>query len=250
MVPEDLLQALRERFDVARRDTPADGGAPGSPLQAGVILVGVRRDSVEEALGAVRALRSAGTTAPIALVTPFNLRAVDRARALRAGGDDFLGGELHPEEFLMRVDRLARQGRTSSAPCADDAPCLPKGVDARTVLDEHTFRNVVQARLTTTAVPFFTLVRLRPREHDAAALETLAQAARAQVRVDGGDLAGRLDGAVAVYLHSARRKDVTPFVARIRDAWRATGHGELDVTTAAFPTEEAALQQVLGGGVA
>ena len=247
--PAEQLQALRGRFDVAIR--PGDAGGASAPLSsglAGVVLVDVRRDRVEAALAEVRALRERGVTAPIALVSGFSLRAVDRTRALRAGADDFFGAELHPDEFLLRVERLARTGRSSAAPpVADDVPAMPEGIDPGAVLDEHTFRNVVQARLSTSALPFFTLVRLTPATKDPAALRTLAEAARASVRVESGDIAGRLDGSVAVYLHSARRKDVPVFVTRIRDVWRAAGGGELAVTTAAFPTEESALGAVLGG---
>lgn len=247
--PAEHLQALRGRFDVAVREGEgSNGGSAVSPSLAGVVLVDVRRDRVDAALAEVRALRARGVTSPIALVSGFNLRAVDRTRALRAGADDFFGAELHPDEFLLRVDRLARSGRSTHLDVgADDTPPVPEGVEPGTVLDEHTFRNVVQARLATTALPFFTLVRLTPATSDPAALTTLAEAARASVRMECGDIAGRLDGSVAVYLHSARRKDVPLFVTRIKDVWRAAGGGELSVATAAFPTEESAIGAVLGG---
>jgi KaiC/GvpD/RAD55 family RecA-like ATPase len=239
-VPDELLAALRQRFDVVVR--PADAASPAGP-GTGVVLVHARRDSFERALDTVRALRQRGVGAPIAVASGSTLRAVDRTRTLRAGADDFLDADLRPDELMLRVERLARLGRSSARPTDDAA--APDDVGAGTVLDERGFRSALHARLNTSGAPFFTLVRLRPAETRPGAVDTLADAARAHLRVESGDLAGRLDGEVAVFLHSARRKDVAPVVSRIRDAWRAAGGGELDVDTLAFPAEQDALRRML-----
>ena len=54
----------------------------------------------------------------------------------------------------------------------------------------------------------------------------------------------RLGGLVAgrTYLHSARRNDLPPFVERLRDEWRRSGKGELDVETASYPGDEEKLR--------
>jgi KaiC/GvpD/RAD55 family RecA-like ATPase/CheY-like chemotaxis protein len=240
--PDDLLDALRDRFDVALRTT--EPASLAAPLPSSAILVHARRDSFEGVLTTVRALRERGVVSPIAVASASAMRAVDRTRALRAGADDFLDADLRPDELLLRVDRLARLGRSSATPSAEQH-LRAEGEDAGSILDERSFRGAVNARLASTVAPFFTMVRLKPMDARPESVGTLAEAARAHLRVESGDLAGRLDGSVAVFLQSARRKDVAPFVSRMRDAWRAAGGGDLDVEMLAFPAEQEAVRRML-----
>lgn len=240
--PAELLGALRERFDVAERTLDPVALASG-PVLMGVIVVHARRDGFDAALASVRALRERGTVAPIAVAAGSTLRAVDRTRALRAGADDFLDAELRLDEMILRIERLARLGRSAATPSADD-PFAAQS-DAGEVLGEREFRGALQARLQTNGAPFFTLVRLKPADARPDSVVTLADAARAHLRAESGDMAGRLDGSVAVFLQAARRKDVAPFVARVRDSWRAHGGGDLDVEMLAFPSEQDALRRML-----
>lgn len=242
--PPELLQPLRTRFDVAVRERAESAFSQLAQSALGAVLLNVSRESIDQALGLVRELRRGGSRSPIALVTTFTLRSHDRARALRAGADDFFVA-LHPEEFLLRVETLVQRGRSSAIVTAEPLVTIPESADGTGILDESTFRDAVQAHCADDALAFFTLIRLAPTEDEATA-DQLAELARAQIRHEGGDFVGRVDGAVTVYLHSARRKDVDPFVRRVRDAWRATGNGELEVTTAAYPSEEAAMQAMLG----
>lgn len=241
----ELLQSLRTQFDVSVRTHVESAFAQLAQSQAGVVLLDVRRDTLERTLALVRELRRAGSHSPIALVTAFTLRANDRARALRAGADDFFVG-LHPEEFLLRVEGLAARGRSAAVSSPEPATA---GSDGERVLDEEEFRSAVQARLATDVVAFFTVVRLTPvtapGAPDAHGAEQLAEIARGQMRADGEDLVGTLDGDAVVYLHSARRKDVEPFVLRVREAWRTAGGGELETATASAPAEERELHALL-----
>lgn len=241
-VPAELLSALRERFDVAERTTDPVAMASG-PLLMGVILVHARRDGFENALATVRALRERGIVAPIAVAAGSTLRAVDRTRALRAGADDFLDADLRLDELLLRVERLARLGRSAATASPEDDFAAQS--DTGELLGEREFRGALQARLSTNGAPFFTLVRLKPADSRPDSVLTLADAARAHLRAESGDMAGRLDGSVAVFLQAARRKDVAPFVARVRDSWRAHGGGDLDVEMLAFPSEQDALRRML-----
>lgn len=243
--PAELLQALRNRFDVAVRERAESAFSQLAQSTIGAVLLNVRRDSIDDALALVRELRRGGSRSPIAIVTAFTLRSHDRARALRAGADDFFVA-LHPEEFLLRVESLVQRGRSSATVTAEPVHITADTANRSGVLDEAEFRTAVQAQLTADALAFFTLVRLAPVATDAGLPETLAALARQQIRGEGGDFVGRIDGAVTVYLYSARRKDVDPFVHRMREAWRAAGRGELDVATAAYPSEEAEMQTMLG----
>lgn len=242
--PPELLHSLRARFDVAVRERAESAFSQLAQSAIGAVLLNVNRESIDEALGLVRELRRGGSRSPIALVTTFTLRSHDRARALRAGADDFFVA-LHPEEFLLRVEALVQRGRSSAIVSPEPSVTVPESADGTGVLDESAFRDAVQAHTAADALAFFTLVRLAPADA-ATDAEQLATIARDQIRREGGDFVGLVDGAVTVYLHSARRKDVEPFMRRMRDAWRGAGNGELDITTAAFPSEEAAMQSMLG----
>ena len=66
------------------------------------------------------------------------------------------------------------------------------------------------------------------------------------MRVDGGDLAGVSGPELTVYLHSARRKDVSPFIERLREEWRRIGKGEIEVETLSYPADEQRVQALLG----
>ena len=115
---------------------------------------------------------------------------------------------------------------------------------------ERPFREITQpdyvsikAHVSGDRVPFFTIVRARVPDHDARAL---SEVAIRTMRVDGGDLAA-VDGAeLSVYLHSARRKDVSPFVERLRDEWRRIGKGEIEVDTLSYPADEQRVQELFG----
>jgi CheY-like chemotaxis protein len=211
----------------------------------GVVLVHARRDGFDGALTMVRTLRERGVVAPIAMAAGSSLRAVDRTRALRAGADDFLDADLRTDELLLRLERLARLGRSCATPTADET--FQAQGDPGEVLGESEFRGAVQARLSTNGAPFFTLVRMKPTDGRPDAVTSLADAARSHLRAESGDMAGRLDGSVAVFLQAARRKDVAPFVARVRDSWRAQGGGDMDVEMVAFPSEQDALRRMLEG---
>lgn len=239
---DELLATLGASYQLMlRHSLPsaiADLSAP-----SGAVLIQVRRDTVNDALTLVRELRRAGNRSPIVLVTQFNLRADDRARALRAGADDFLAGDLHPLEFLVRMQGIIDRGHTTrSIPEREIALVMqPRGQDGPQLLDAADFRAAVDARLRDETSAFFTLVLLRPDSPSQSG--RLASVVLDALRVDGGDLAGTLDGAIAVYLHAARRKDVTPFVERIRARWQQLGEGEIAADVASYPVKK---ERVIG----
>lgn len=239
LLADDVLPALRSRYDVNVRATLASAFAE---LASGVgaVLLEVRRDSVQDALTLVRELRRAGSNAPVTLVTQFTLRADDRARALRAGADDFIVGDLHPSEFVARLEATIARGHAPGAPFGDvEVPLVVQPSadgEHHELLDAHAFRNAVSAHMAGDPLPFFTLVSLRPGGTGTAL--QLGELVLRKLRLESGDLAGYIDAGVAVYLHSARRKDVHPFAERVREEWRRAGHGELEVLVASYPAEE------------
>lgn len=245
--PEEMLGILRERFDVAVRSGIASAFASLSGSATGAVLIDVSRDTVNDAITLVRELRKAGNQAPIALVTRFHLRSNDRARALRAGADEFLTTDILDEEVLLRVEALARRGRGSQRSSTDrEEPLVmqPGGEDgALAPLDDSGFRAAVHAHLHGDRIPFFTIVTLRPL--NGGDVRELTDVTLSTIRVDGGDLAGVVDGRVALYLHSARQKDLLSFLGRVREGWRQAGHGELEVDAASYPADEQRVEALL-----
>jgi KaiC/GvpD/RAD55 family RecA-like ATPase len=243
--PDELLALLRESFDVTLRHS-LSGAFADLAAPSGAVLMEVRRDNVNEARTLIRELRRAGNRSPIVLVTQFSLRADDRARALSAGADDFLAGDLHPLEFLARIRGIVERGHAARGDAAEPAlVAQPRDSDGPQLLAEDQFREAVNGRLAGESLPFFTLVLLRPE--DPAQLSRLATLVLRALRVDGGDLAGQFDGALAVYLHAARRKDIGPFVERIREKWRAAGEGEITTDVAPYPVKKERVIDLLRG---
>jgi KaiC/GvpD/RAD55 family RecA-like ATPase/DNA-binding NarL/FixJ family response regulator len=245
-LPDDVLATLRSQYQVTTRAQLSHAFADQAAA-SGAVLIEVRRDSVNDALSLVRELRRSGNRAPIMLVTRFTLRADDRARALRAGADEFLSGDLHPNELLARLEAAIERGHVGRAPTDVEVPLVsqPQADGRVSAFDMHDFRNAITQHLAQDRAPFFTLVRLRLPHGDKSAPQELAAAVMRALRLEGGDLAGVLDDGVAIYLHSARRKDVAPFVERVREEWLRSGGGELEVDLAAYPAEEDRIQSLL-----
>ena len=243
--PEDMLPLLRNRYDVAVRTGVTSALADLASLQAGAVLLDVRRDSLEEALTLVRELRRAGSRSPVVLVTSFSLRSNDRARALRAGADEFIMSESHPDEFLHRIESAMRRGHSAADEAEPEALVVtqPGEADRPEPLDNGGFLNAIRTHITLDRLPFFTLVTLTPSRP--AKLRELCDLSLKSMRVDGGDLAGIADDSVMLYLHSARRKDVSPFVERLKEEWRRAGNGDLEVDVAAFPTDEERIRSLV-----
>jgi archaellum biogenesis ATPase FlaH/CheY-like chemotaxis protein len=244
--PAEHLAALRTSFDVSVRSgvVSAISNLVQSPI--GVILIDVKRDLVLDAIALVRELRRSGNRAPIVLMTAYRLRSTDRARALRAGADDFIPADVAPDELLLRIESVARRGRSTAESLADaDVPLVaqPQAGNGFEPLDGDGFRDAVKAHVTGDRVPFFTIVRARVPDDDARALSAVAIRT---MRVDGGDLAGVSGPELNIYLHSARRKDVSPFIERLREEWRRIGKGEIEVDTLSYPADEQRVQALIG----
>lgn len=236
--PEEPLRILQRDHAVTVRTGVTSEFSDMVRAGIGALLLNVRRDVIDDALHLVRELRSSEKRLPIVVVTPYVLRSSDRARALRAGADDFLSLDLPPDELVARVTRAAR-GRSTTAWAGErDAPAVlqPRG-DGPSFrpLDDAGFRGAVAQHLSADRVPFFALVRLRPADGDVGAV---AELALGSTRVDSGDLVGTTGDAVTLYLASARPKDLASVIVRLRAEWIRRGHGQLDFDSLVFPTDE------------
>lgn len=247
-VPAELVAPLQRAYDLAVRRGVVTAFHDLASDRTDAILIDVRRDTLDDALSLVRQLRSAGGLAPIALVSRFTMRWHDRARALRAGADEFITGDFHPEELRMRVESLLRRGH-HAAPLSveeEDTAVVRQPIGAGTTpapLDEEGFRRVLQVHMAEDRLPLFTLVSARPAAGDT---RRLAEVALRCVRADSGDLVGVVDGRVAIYLHSARRKDVARFLERLRETWHRTAQDDLELDVASYPTDDAKVTRLFG----
>ena len=129
-------------------------------------------------------------------------------------------------------NRPARANAENASPLLTQ-PQEPSGSLA--LLDAHAFRNAVCAYLAIGRASF-TLVVLRPV--DAALIGGLGETLLRVMRVRSGDLAGCLEGALAVYLHAATPVEAARFVDRVNSTWRLTGGAPVVIGVATYPAQE------------
>lgn len=104
------------------------------------------------------------------------------------------------------------------------------------LLDAHAFRNAICAYLAEYRDQEFTLVVLKP--DSPARTIRLGEVVLDTVRASSGDLAGKLEGALAVFLRTSRRPELISFVERVNMAWRRLGGERLTIEIAGHPAEE------------
>lgn len=245
--PQEFLHVMQSRFDVSVR-TGMMKAYGELAAGASAVLIDVRRDSIRDVLTLVGDLRRTAHQSPIILVTQYQIRSDDRARALRAGADDFVAADRHPDEFLVRLEAAMRRGHTAAPPelAAPQVLQPSEGGELRP-LDEGDFRRALEEHLSREHAPFFTIVTLKPRP---GAVNELSKVALQTIRADGGDLVGVNSDRVFVFLQAARRKDVEPFVARVQEQARRSNVGELSVETATCPGDEDRMRHLVQGAAA
>ena len=111
------------------------------------------------------------------------------------------------------------------------------------LLDAHAFRNAICAYLAEGRDQEFTLVVLKPDSPTTTV--RLGELVLNTVRASSGDLAGKLEGALAVLLRTSRPPEVIPFVERVNVAWHRLGGPPLTVEIAGHPAEELRIADLL-----
>lgn len=204
-----IARVLRqERFDV---DVAHDGERGLDLARAGIYdaLLVDRMLPKRDGLAIVRALRAAGSSVPVLILTARG-EVPERVEGLDAGADDYLGKPFAFEELLARLRALLRRGERP--PRAATIALGPVTIDVAARAVRRDGRDVP----------------LSPREY--ALLETLARH-RGQVlsrdqllqHVWGWD-AEPLGNVVDLYVHYLRRKldpggeDAQPLIRTVRGA--------------------------------
>ena len=112
-VAEEVVQALGSRGHLVSHILDGDRGleaALSSPID---VLITDRMLPGQDGLEIVQALRKAGRTVPVLVLSALD--SVDeRVRGLRAGGDDYLGKPFAIEELIARVESLGRRSPPAS----------------------------------------------------------------------------------------------------------------------------------------
>jgi DNA-binding response OmpR family regulator len=238
---EELLSTLRLQHEVEVHQDAATAAA------AAALIIETDHATLDRAREILRSNARESTRAPIVVVTRFNLRSLDRARLLRDGADEVLAGDMGAPELLQRLAAALRRGHLNRPPAAvheDEGLTQASLGSPGELLDAERFSAALRERAAhDDAVPF-AVVRLTIHGGDPTALRALGGLVLNAMRVASGDLAAIIDDGVAVYLHGAGRRDVPPFVDRLRSR-RASGAPALRVTSAYFPSDGAAVRQLV-----
>lgn len=247
--PSDELTGVlgRQREIVARRATVALS-SDDLLLDPCGIVVETNHASLDLARAVIRARQAEPRTPPLLVAVRFNLRSIDRARLLRDGADEVLAGDMGTPEVLQRLAAALRRGHLVHPPLAiqEDERLTQRALAGAddALLDGDRFARAIAIHTAhDDAVPF-AIVRLSTAHASPETLRSLGTLALSSMRAATGDLAALLDDGVAVYLHAARRREVAPFLERVRGRWTSTDD-TLRIESACFPSELARLRQLV-----
>jgi len=243
---EELAAVLGRQREVVSRRATVELSPDDLLLDPCAVVVETDHVALDRAREVVRARHAEARTPPLLVAVRFNLRSIDRARLLRDGADDVLARDMGTPELLQRLAAALRRGHLTHPPLAiqEDERLTQRALaDADgALLDRERFARAIALHTTHDDATPFAIVRLVAASADE--LPSLGDVAVRCMRSSSGDLAALLDDAVAVYLHGARRRDVAPFVDRVRAQWPAA-RGTLRAEAASFPGELARLRQLV-----
>jgi KaiC/GvpD/RAD55 family RecA-like ATPase len=237
-LPEELRLWFEQSFDLFHTSDPVDAFPELAHRNFGLVVLNVDRRSVNRALHVMHQLRRAAKRPPILVICGYDLRANDRARALRSGADDFVSGGLNPEELSSRIEALLRRGRSVAAVDAgvDEAPRTPPTPDE---IETGSVLDIVRSRLQRDKPPIFSLVLLRPGNGRRA--KTLAKHVAQKMRRGSDDRMSVGPGRVEVYLDGALSAHAEIFLNRLRtDDWE-----KIAAVVYTSPTDRAELLKLL-----
>ena len=212
----DLYASLDREYDLV---TYASADDAMGKVDDGVSLVILAVDPVtaDNALSFVRAVRRVSGVPIVLLSHAEGLRAVTRARALRAGADEFLEMEESARGTLSRIEAARARGPRDTAARLRPERLLVQPRDERgtpVALPEEQIVRAVRHHVSTADHPFFALVRLAaPSDLLPMAWTALCQG----LRLGDGDLIAHGDapGEIVLYLHDISRRHARELLSRI-----------------------------------
>lgn len=241
----DLYASLDRDYDLVTFASTDD--ALGK-VDAGVSLVLLAVDPVtaDNALSFVRAVRRVSGVPIVLLSHAEGLRAVTRARALRAGADDFLEMEESARGTLSRIEAARVRGPRDTAARLRPERLLVQPRDERgtpVALPEEQIVRAVRHHVSTAEHPFFALVRLTaPAELVPLAWTALTQG----LRLGDGDLIahGDVAGEIVLYLHDISRRHARELLSRIFGA--DPRFDAVEIAVQHYPADAATIDAWLG----
>jgi PleD family two-component response regulator len=168
-------------------------------------------------LDLAHSLRRSGNGAPIVFVAPREgLRSSTRARALRAGADDFLTLDSAPVEVLQRIDTASGRGHRPAREQPSALPTQPTEGDGKhRLMTPDEFRSALDQSVGQPTPPLFAVVLLQPSSDSDAEWEQL----QSQVRLEDGDLVARVGpDRLGVYLSHVDRQTARKLADRLAES--------------------------------
>ena len=251
----DIVALLQRDYEVSVRPAPS-GGAALDVAAAGIdaIVVAVSHDSVAPAISLIARLNEQPDVVPIVLAARFNLRSIDRARAMRAGADEILASDMTAPEFLQRLASAVSRAHAKPvavSPLYSDTLILqPERAGALQPLGRDDFAAALASHVSHDNPTQYTVVTLAVNPDashttfGSSALGVLVDLVMRNSRSRSGDLTAVIDNRVAVYLHGARQSQADSFVARVRALWVNRHRASLRVETFPYPSGEPKLRTI------
>lgn len=217
------------------------------------VLLATSRFVVTEALGLVRALRRAGSVHPILVFGEHPSRSSDRVQALRSGADDFLCGGVSAEELLLKLE-LHMSRDPNAAPRRNDREMAAPSVTVRQPVDEtgapaplsdSRFTNAIGRHIGADEGPLFSLILFRTRRLPRPMQRHFTRLLLRQVRRSEGDLVGRCEEGLGIYLHGAGRREARQFLGRLLVRWAGSGGEEIGFVLFSYPSQGRAVHDFL-----
>jgi KaiC/GvpD/RAD55 family RecA-like ATPase/DNA-binding response OmpR family regulator len=251
----DIVALLQRDYEVSVRPAPAAGGTLGiAATGSDAIVIAVSHDSVAQAISLITRINEQPDVGPIVLAARFNLRSIDRARAMRAGADEILASDMTAPEFLQRLANAVSRAHATPAevsPYYSDTLILqPERAGTLQPLGRDDFAAALASHVSHDNPTQYTVVTLRVNPDathttfGASALGVLVDLVMRSSRSRSGDLTAVIDNRVAVYLHGARQSQADSFVARVRELWAMRHRASLRVETFPYPSGEPKLRTI------
>ena len=212
-VSDGFLNELSDSFTVDRFDSLESGFSEIASARYGVLVLGIDPYRPNSMLDLAQSLRKSGNGAPIVFVAPRDgLRSSTRARALRAGADDFLTTDSGPVEVLERIGTASGRGHRHNREQASSLPTQPTdGSGEPRLMGENELREALQQVVGLPTPPLFAMIILEPASDEPA--WALLQD---QVRLEDGDLVAEIgEGRLAIYLSHVDQKTARTLADRI-----------------------------------
>ena len=216
-VPQDLAGWLARRYSVESAGDARECIGRIRSGDFGALCVFANRQRVDEAIDCGRRAREF-SSAVLLLLSDESLRAADAARALDSGFDDVISGVVDLRELESRF-RRASEAPHSAAVEPRQAPETTSGP-----LDSSEFRSVVTDRLIREGLDHFTLLHFESPD-----AEDVGSLLFEDVRVDDGDIVGRMRDGWGVLLQNARAQQAESYLQRLRTRFAETG-GDLPLS--------------------